>query len=117
MEGSFLERIAQGESDAVQACLDRYGWSNARQSGYMRFTGLAANDPSESQYQLWIFDGERDDRYPIDGGVFDVPASGEVVVPIAAKLRAVGRDCFVRFLQGRGKYPGQVTKGQSSNGP
>ena len=32
-------------------------------------------------------DGERDKRYPVDGGVFDVPAnSGEVVIPIHAEL-------------------------------
>lgn len=62
-------------------------WDEATQMGYMRFTGLPANDPSQSQYQLWIFDGTRDDRYPVDGGVFDVPAgTSEVVVPIRATL-------------------------------
>jgi anti-sigma-K factor RskA len=36
---------------------------------------------------LWIFDGTRDKRYPVDGGVFDVPAnSAEVVIPIRATL-------------------------------
>ena len=53
----------------------------------MRFTGLAANDPDQLQYQLWIFDAGRDDRYPVDGGVFDVPVGAdEVVVPIRASL-------------------------------
>lgn len=61
-------------------------WSKARQQGYMRFRGLARNDPQASQYQLWIFDAARDQRYPIDGGVFDVTADGEVVVPIRARL-------------------------------
>jgi hypothetical protein len=62
-------------------------WDEGTQQGYMRFTGLPANDPSQSQYQLWIFDGTRDDRYPVDGGVFDVPAgASEVVVPIRATL-------------------------------
>jgi hypothetical protein len=62
-------------------------WDEATQTGYMRFAGLPANDPSQSQYQLWIFDGTRDDRYPVDGGVFDVPAGAtEVVVPIKATL-------------------------------
>ena len=27
-------------------------WSSARQQGYMRFRGLAANDPTKAQYQL-----------------------------------------------------------------
>lgn len=53
----------------------------------MRFEGLAHNDPSQFQYQLWIFDDSRDDAHPVDGGVFDVPSSGEVLVPISAKLK------------------------------
>jgi len=62
-------------------------WDNATQRGYIRFSGLAANDPKQSQYQLWIFDAKRDDRYPIDGGVFDIPPNAtEVVVPINPKI-------------------------------
>lgn len=62
-------------------------WSNARQEGYMTFRSLEPNDPKASQYQLWIFDSARDKRYPVDGGVFDVPAGGgEVVIPISAKV-------------------------------
>lgn len=58
-------------------------WDPQTQQGYMRFTGLKANDPAQYQYQLWIFDAEQDERYPIDGGVFDVPAGeGEVIVKI-----------------------------------
>ncbi len=62
-------------------------WDEATQTGYMRFTGLAVNDPGQEQYQLWIFDATRDDRYPVDGGVFDIPPDGgEVVVPINAGI-------------------------------
>lgn len=61
-------------------------WSAREQRGFMRFTGLAANDPRQSQYQLWIFDAKRDEKFPVDGGVFDVPASGEVVIPIDARV-------------------------------
>jgi anti-sigma-K factor RskA len=61
-------------------------WSDTSQRGYMRFVGLAANDPHSWQYQLWIFDGSRDAAFPVDGGVFDVSSTGEVVVPILAKL-------------------------------
>jgi len=60
-------------------------WSTALQKGYMRFRGLPTNDPSQKQYQLWIFDKPRDPAHPVDGGVFDV-ASGEVIVPIDAKI-------------------------------
>jgi len=62
-------------------------WNGALQQGVMTFSGLAANDPSESQYQLWIFDAARSEAQPVDGGVFDISTSeGEVVVPIRAKL-------------------------------
>lgn len=60
-------------------------WSPSLQRGFMRFNGLAANDPRRARYQLWIFDETRDERYPVDGGLFDVQAQ-EVVVPIEAKL-------------------------------
>ena len=61
-------------------------WSPSAQRGFMRFVGLAKNDGTRAQYQLWIFDKARDARYPVDGGVFDVSASGEVIVPITARL-------------------------------
>jgi anti-sigma-K factor RskA len=61
-------------------------WDPVRQTGFMRFTGLARNNPSQEQYQLWIFDKTRDQRYPVDGGTFDVDANGEVVVRIQARL-------------------------------
>lgn len=63
-------------------------WDPVSQQGYLRLRGLAANDVRQSQYQLWIFDATRDDAYPVDGGVFDIPLQGadEVIVPILAKL-------------------------------
>jgi len=62
-------------------------WDPVTQQGFLRFVGLPQNDPKVHQYQLWIFDGTRDQRYPVDGGVFDVPAnSTEVLVPIHAAL-------------------------------
>lgn len=64
-------------------------WNQNEQSGYMQFTGLDANDPSEYQYQLWIFDQSRDaEQSPaVDGGVFDISdANAETIVPINAKL-------------------------------
>jgi Anti-sigma-K factor rskA len=62
-------------------------WDPATQRGFVHFTGLKPNDPVVQQYQIWIFDAARDKRYPVDGGVFDVPANGsEVVIPIRAEL-------------------------------
>jgi hypothetical protein len=62
-------------------------WDPATQKGFAHFAGLKSNDPQVQQYQLWIFDATRDQRYPVDGGVFDVPAnSPDVVIPIRATL-------------------------------
>jgi hypothetical protein len=61
-------------------------WSATAQRGFMRFKGLAVNDLKAIQYQLWIFDKDRDQEFPVDGGVFDVASTGEIIVPITAKL-------------------------------
>jgi hypothetical protein len=62
-------------------------WDPVTQKGFLHLAGLASNDPAVKQYQLWIFDAARDQRYPIDGGVFDVPAdASEVVIPFNASL-------------------------------
>lgn len=63
-------------------------WNNAEQKGYLVIDRLPANDPRREQYQLWIFDEKRDQRYPVDGGVFDLDP-GKNVIPIQAKLNVV----------------------------
>lgn len=77
------------KDEAARGASGEVVWSDAEQRGYMRIRGLAKNDAARVQYQLWIFDMDRDDRYPVDGGVFDV-AGEDVVVPIDAKVH-VGR--------------------------
>jgi Anti-sigma-K factor rskA len=75
-------------------------WDPATQRGFMHFSGLAANDPLVHQYQLWIFDGARDQRYPVDGGVFDVPANAkEIVIPIRAALMVLKPAAFAVTLE------------------
>jgi hypothetical protein len=74
-------------------------WSDAKQRGYMRFVGLAANDPNRFQYQLWIFDKDRDDKYPVDGGVFDVSSTGEVIVAISPKLHVTDATLFAVTIE------------------
>ncbi|MDX2184594.1 MAG: anti-sigma factor [Gemmatimonadaceae bacterium] len=62
-------------------------WSDPTQSGVMRIAGLAPNDRTAWQYQLWIFDRSRDERYPVDGGVFDIPTGvTEAMIPIRARV-------------------------------
>ena len=67
-------------------------WSDELQQGFLRIRGLPVNDPDVEQYQLWVFDTERDEELPVDGGVFDiaetaVTESGDVIIPIDAKLQ------------------------------
>ncbi len=83
-------------------------WSSSSQSGFMRLQGLPINDPTVKQYQLWIFDPSQDERYPIDGGVFDVTSEGEIIVPIHAAIRAKQPNLFAITVE----KPGGVVVSQ-----
>jgi Anti-sigma-K factor rskA len=85
-------------------------WDPATQRGFLHFAGLAANDPAVHQYQIWIFDAARDKRYPVDGGVFDVPANAtEVVIPIRAALMVLKPAAFAVTVE---KPGGVVVSGR-----
>ena len=87
--GAIAEQLpwtATKDSSALSASGDVV-WSNTAQRGVMRIVGLQPNDRTRWQYQLWIFDKTRDQKYPVDGGVFDVPAgASEILVPIDARV-------------------------------
>jgi hypothetical protein len=77
-------------------------WDGSRQEGYLTLSGLPANEHAR-QYQLWIFDAERDERYPVDGGVFDVPAGQPTLtVPIRPALRVHQPVAFAVTLEPAG---------------
>ena len=63
----------------------RLVWSDAKQEGYMEFEGLKINDPKVEQYQLWIFQNEKLEKYPVDGGVFDITKDKQII-KIDAKI-------------------------------
>ena len=84
-------------------------WSDERQAGFMKLVGLKPNDQEREQYQLWIVDPTRDE-HPVDGGVFNVSSTGEVLVPIDAKLRVANPTVFAITLE----QPGGVVV---SDGP
>jgi anti-sigma-K factor RskA len=84
-------------------------WSDSAQQGFLRLVGLPANEPTLAQYQLWIIDPDRDEQ-PVDGGVFDVAAGGQVLVPIDAKLAVEVPGAFALTLE----QPGGVVV---SDGP
>jgi len=74
-------------------------WSPRRGEGFLRFRNLRANDPARDQYQLWIFDSTRPSETPVDGGVFDIPDTGEVIVPIEPKLAVDDATLFAVTLE------------------
>ena len=102
--------------DPADADSDKLGdvvWSDSQQRGYMRFRGLPINDPAVEQYQLWVFDAQRDDRYPVDGGVFDIGSEGQSVVPIELKLSVSEATMFAITIE----KPGGVVVSDRSRLP
>ena len=77
-------------------------WSDSKQAGYVRLSGLPKNDPNQKTYQLWIFDETQSDKTPIDGGTFDVNADGEIIIPINAKLRPRNTKMFAITVEKAG---------------
>ena len=90
--------ISTDDSAVVGDVIGDVVWSDSLNKGYMRISGLAVNDPSLEQYQLWIFDATRKTgdlpqfgeglltQRPIDGGVFNASSTGEIIIPIDAKI-------------------------------
>lgn len=74
-------------------------WSDAKQAGYVRLSGLPKNDPAKETYQLWIFDETQSEKTPISGGVFDITSDGEVIIQIDASLRAKKPRMFAITLE------------------
>lgn len=99
-------------STAAKAYSGDVVWSSAEQRGYMTFTGLPTNDPAKEQYQLWIFDREQDERYPVDGGVFDVTGDSTLVA-IDAKINVVEPTLFAITIE----KPGGVVVSDRSRLP
>jgi hypothetical protein len=104
IEGEHIGRWAWSHESGVAADVrGEVVWDQAHQHGYLTFEGLEPNEHSGRQYQLWIFDGTRDDRYPVDGGVFDVPRGvATVTVPIRPALRVTQPVAFAVTLEPAG---------------
>ncbi len=74
-------------------------WSNEKQTGYLRVTGLPKNDPNKQTYQLWIVAENQDPKTPVDGGTFDISADGETVIPIDAKVKTLNPKAFAITIE------------------
>ena len=64
-------------------------WSDSTQTGYIRVTGLKANDPNKETYQIWLFAANQDKKTPVNGGTFDSSTDGEIIVPINAEVKTI----------------------------
>lgn len=106
-QAADLRRVAfAGTGGAYATAGGEVLWSDSRQEGYLVLSNLPANDPTRKQYQLWIVDPARDE-FPVDGGVFDIPAGGgPVVIPVDAKLAVKNPAAFVITLE----QPGGVVR-------
>jgi anti-sigma-K factor RskA len=80
-------------------------WSDSKQAGYMRLSGLPKNDPSKETYQLWIVAENQDPKTPVDGGTFDINSDGEVIIPIDAKVKALNPQVFAITIERPGGVP------------
>jgi anti-sigma-K factor RskA len=80
-------------------------WSDAKQTGYVRLTGLPKNDPSKQTYQLWIVAENQDPKTPVDGGIFDVNSDGEVIIPIDPRVKVSNPKAFAITIEKPGGVP------------
>ncbi len=73
-------------------------WSDKKQAGHVHFDALPANDPARQRYQLWVIDGDRDPKFPVDGGLFD-SSGGALDVPFTVRLPIGSARGFVVTLE------------------
>lgn len=69
-------------------------WSDSAQKGFVRLRGVPVNDKTREQYQLWIVAANQNEKTPVDGGVFDISETGEVIIPIDAKVKVEKPSAF-----------------------
>ncbi|MBK8100819.1 MAG: anti-sigma factor [Planctomycetes bacterium] len=98
--GSFHQSWKSGPSPLQGAVSGDVVWNDQQQRGVLRLQGLPAA-PEGRQFQLWIVDREREGA-PVDGGLFDVSANGETLVPVQARLHIGKAAAFVITVERHG---------------
>ena len=115
---------APGLANPAEGVTGYATFSPEAQEGFIMIKGLDPNDPQIEQYQLWIWDKDRepdpdnpqplaDNVHPVDGGVFNVNDRGEVVIPMKIPLR-IGKPYLFAVTVER---PGGVVKSDKSSVP
>ncbi len=87
-------------------------WSDSQQKGFLTLSGLAINDPEKFQYQVWIFDTDVNQAYPVSGGIFDVVDQRQAVMALKAGLKV---NKAVQFLVTRERPSGAVVSTRSNS--
>ncbi|MEM6551487.1 MAG: anti-sigma factor [Planctomycetota bacterium] len=77
----------QPSPDAPANASGEIVWLADQQRSALRLRGLEPNDPTRTQYQLWVVDPSRDAKHPVDGGVFDITEGDTTLITLDAKLR------------------------------
>lgn len=94
--------FVSGSDPAGRRAHGTVSWDASRQLGQLKMQGVVANDPAQSQYQVWIVDGMRSDRYPVPGGVFDVGDDGRANLWIHPSVRIDDATSFIVTLERAG---------------
>lgn len=103
-----LAKWEKGNVPDTETVTGEVVWSDAKQQGYLTFRGLPVNDANKETYQLWMFEDAKLEDFPKDGGVFNVTAEGEVIIPIDAKLRTIDPKAFAVTIE----KPGGVVRSE-----
>ena len=86
-------------------------WSDSQQKGFVTFSGLPINNPSQFQYQAWIFDTKVNQKYPVSAGVFNVVNENESIILLLPDFRI---NKAVRFMVTQ-ENPGGVAASSREN--
>jgi hypothetical protein len=85
--GSIVVSLESARDPVAPALDGEVVFNPARREGVMRIEGgLPANDPAAAQYQLWILDADRDERYPVEALLFDAPAGSPLELRFRPRL-------------------------------
>ena len=86
-------------------------WSDLRQEGFMTFSGMPINDPNQFRYQAWIFNKDINQRFPVDGGIFDIDSRDQSIVPLSPHLKI---DQAVQFMVTQEQPSGAVVSARTN---
>jgi len=73
-------------------------WSESKQTGVMKFTGLPKNDPAKSQYQLWIIDS-RGMNQRISGAIFNAVSDGSIEIVVRPQIAVKSAAAFAITIE------------------